>query len=108
LKEAHLSQVAVVRGSLVEPQVTIVDYRKVIRGEAPDVLLMPEDIVYVPLSPYRYLRRYTELILNTFVTATAINAGSYVVTKQQGYPGGVFIPVGSGVQIFPPVSPSPP
>ena len=108
LKEAHLSQVAVVRGSLVEPQVTIVDYRKVIRGEAPDILLMPEDIVYVPLSPYRYLRRYTEVILNTFVTATAINAGSYVVTKQQGFQPGVFIPVGSGIQIFPPVSPSPP
>lgn len=108
LKEAHLSQVAVVRGSLVQPQITIVDYWKVIRGEAPDVRLMPEDIVYVPLSPYRYLRRYMEVILNTFVTSTAINAGSYVVTKQQGFPPGIFIPVGSGIQIYPPVSPPPP
>lgn len=108
LRDAYLPHVAVVRGSLAEPQVTIVNYRKVIRGEEPDFLLMPQDIVYVPVSPYRYLRRYAEVILNTFVSATAINAGSYAVTKQQGFGPGVFIPVGSGVQIFPPVSPPPP
>ena len=62
----------------------------------------------MPLSPYRYLKRYTELILNTFVSASAINAGSYAVTKHQGFVGGVFIPVGSGIQIIPPVTPPPP
>ena len=108
LRDAYLSHVAVVRGSLSEPQITIVNYRKVIRGEESDILLKPHDIVYVPLSPYRYLRRYVEVILNTFVAASAINAGSYAVTKQQGSVGGVFIPVGSGVQIIPPVSPPPP
>jgi protein involved in polysaccharide export with SLBB domain len=108
LRDAYLPHVAVVRGSLSQPQLTIVDYRKVIRGEAPDFQLQPNDIVYVPLSPYRYLRRYAEVILNTFVASTAINAGSYAVTKPQEFRGGVFIPVGSGVQIIPPVSPPPP
>jgi len=108
LRDAYLSQVAVVSGSLSAPQVTIVNYGKVIRGEESDILLKPQDIVYVPLSPYRYLRRYVDVILNTFVTSTAINAGSYAVTKQQGFSGGVFIPVGSGVQIIPPVTPPPP
>ena len=108
LRDAYLSQVAVVRGSLSEPQVTIVNYGKVIRGEESDILLKPHDIVYVPLSPYRFLRRYVEVILNTFVASTAINAGSYAITKQQGFTGGVFIPVGSGVQIVPPVTPPPP
>ena len=108
LRDAYESQVAVVSGSLSTPEVTIVDYRKVIRGEASDVLLKPNDIVYVPLSPYRYLRRYVDVILNTFVSSTAINAGSYAVTEQDGYTGGVFIPVGSGVQIIPPVTPPPP
>ena len=84
------------------------NYGKVIRGEAPDIVLKPNDIVYVPLSPYRYLRRYMEVILETFVTSTAINAGSYAVTKQEGFVGGVFIPVGSGIQIIPPISPPPP
>lgn len=108
LPAAYLSHVAVVSGSLSQPQVTIVNYRKVIRGEETDVLLKPHDIVYVPLSPYRYLQRYVEVILNTFVTSTAINAGSYAVTKQEGFKGGVFIPVGSGVTVIPPVTPSPP
>lgn len=108
LRDAYLPHVAVVRGSLSEPQVIIVDYRKVIRGEAADVTLEPRDIVYVPFSPYRYLRRYADLILNTFVSSTAINAGAYAVTKQQGIGPGVFIPVGSGIQIIPPVAPPPP
>jgi polysaccharide biosynthesis/export protein len=108
LRDAYLSHVAVVRGSLSQPQLTIVDYRKVIRGEALDIPLKPHDIVYVPFSPYRYLRRYVDVILNTFVASTAINAGSYAITKQQAFTGGVFIPVGSGVQIIPPVSPVPP
>jgi protein involved in polysaccharide export with SLBB domain len=108
LPDAYLSHVAVVRGALSEPQITIVNYRKVIRGEALDIVLQPHDIVFVPLTPYRYLKRYAELILNTFVSASAINAGSYAVTKQQGFGPGVFIPVGSGVQIIPPVQPPPP
>ena len=108
LRDAYLSQVAVVSGSISAPQVTIVNYGKVIRGEELDILMKPNDIVYVPLSPYRYLRRYVDVILNTFVTSTAINAGSYAVTKQEGFTGGVFIPVGSGVQIIPPVTPTPP
>lgn len=109
LRDAYLPHVAVVRGSLTEPQLTIVNYRKVIRGEESDILLMPHDIVYVPFSPYRYLRRYAEVILNTFVSATAINAGSYAVTKpSEGFSGGVFIPAGSGVQVVPSVSPPPP
>jgi polysaccharide export outer membrane protein len=108
LRDAYTPHVAVVRGSLSQPQITIVNYRKVIRGEERDIALQPNDIVYVPLSPYRYLRRYAEVILNTFVTSSAINAGSYAVTKQDKFQGGVFIPVGSGVQVIPPVSPPPP
>ena len=108
LRDAYLPHVAVVRGSLAEPQVTIVNYRKVIRGEENDIQLEPNDIVYVPLSPYRFLRRYAEVILNTFVSASAISAGSYSISKEENFVGGVFIPVGSGVTVIPPVSPPPP
>ena len=104
---AYMHHVAVVRGSLQNPEITIVDYKRVIRGEVPDVPLQPHDIVYVPFSPYRYLQRYAELILNTFVSASAINAGSSLFANKQAGAAGVFIPVGSGVQILPPVSPPP-
>jgi protein involved in polysaccharide export with SLBB domain len=108
LNGAYLHHVAVVRGSLANPEMAIVDYRRVIRGEAQDIELQPHDIVYVPFSPYRYIQRYLEIILNTFVSAAAINAGSQLVTKQPTGGAGIFIPVGSGIQVIPPVTPPPP
>ena len=71
-----MHHVAVVRGSLQNPEIAIIDYKRVIRGEAQDIPLQPHDIVYVPFSPYRYLQRYAELILNTLSSASTINAGS--------------------------------
>ena len=108
LPNAYLSHVAVVRGSLTSPTIAIVDYKHVVRGTASDMELQPQDIVYVPFSPYRYLQHYAELIVNTFVSAVAINAG----TRPLGQPAtlggaGVFIPVGSGIQVIPPTAPPP-
>ena len=108
LKDAYLHHVAVVRGSLAQPEIAIVDYQAILRGQAPDIALQPHDIVYVPFSPYRYLRRYAEIIVNTFATASAINAGSSLVLKQPVAGTGVFIPLGSGIQIIPSVAPAPP
>jgi len=107
LKGAYMHHVAVVRGSLAEPQVTIVDYKNVIKGEAQDIALQPHDIVYVPFSPYRYIQHYVEIAINTFASAAAINAGEAAVTKTPTAGAGVFIPVGSGVSIIPPANPPP-
>jgi protein involved in polysaccharide export with SLBB domain len=107
IKGAYMHHVAVVRGSLTQPQMAVVDYKRVIRGEATDIALQPHDIVYVPFSPYRYIDKYLELVLNTFVSAAAINAGSHAVSTQPTGGAGVFIPVGSGVSIIPPVNPPP-
>ena len=107
LNGAYLHHVAVVRGSLSQPQIAIIDYRRVIRGAANDMHLQPHDIVYVPFSPYRYVQRYLEIILNTFVSSAAINAGTKAAGVQQVGGAGIFIPVGSGIQIIPPTSPPP-
>src|SRR5581483_1485077 len=102
IREAYLSHVAVVRGSLAEPRVAIVDFKGVIRGEVPDVLLQPQDIVYVPFEPYRYLRRYVNLIMDTFVSSVAINEGIRAVNNtNNAQPAGVFIPVGSRITVTP-------
>ena len=108
LNGAYLRHVAVVRGSLAQPEIFIVDYKAVIRGQGEDIALQPHDIVYVPFSPYRYLQRYAEIILNTFASSAAINAGSQAVLKQPTGGAGVFIPVGSGIQVIPPIAPPPP
>ncbi len=107
LTGAYLHHVIVVRGSLSHPEVATVDYKNVIRGEAPDLVLQPGDIVFVPFSPYRYLYRYTQLAIDTFVSSVAINAGTSRIGQPVVGGAGVFIPVGSGVQIVPPISPPP-
>jgi protein involved in polysaccharide export with SLBB domain len=90
---AYLSHVAIVRGSLTEPQVMVVDYNAIIRGRAPDVQLEPGDIIYVPNSPYTTLKRYVNLILNTFAATVAANEG---VNAGGGTTGvGVSVPVGN-------------
>jgi len=104
---AYMHHVAVVRGALQSPQIAVIDYKGVIRGEAKDFELQPHDIVYVPFSPYRYLQRYAEMVVNTFVASSAINAGTQLVAKQPTAGAGVFIPVGSGIQVIPPVAPPP-
>ena len=46
-----------------------------VKGRARDVRLEPGDIVYVPNSPYTTLKRYFNIILNTFATTVAANEG---------------------------------
>jgi polysaccharide export outer membrane protein len=72
---ADLSHVAVVRGSLSEPQVFIVNYSDIIKGKAPDFRLEPGDIINVPNSPYTTLKRYVNLVLTQFSATVAANEG---------------------------------
>jgi protein involved in polysaccharide export with SLBB domain len=103
IQDAYVHHVAIVRGSLSNPQIAIVDYRNVIEGKAENVRLEPQDIVYVPFSPYRYLSKYLNLILDTFVGAVAINEGARAAIKEEAAPTGVFIPLGSRIQVNGPV-----
>jgi protein involved in polysaccharide export with SLBB domain len=73
--DADLSRVAIVRGSLSEPKLSVVDYGAVLKGKTRDVLLEPGDIVYVPNTPYSTLKRYLNTILGTFITTVAANEG---------------------------------
>jgi polysaccharide biosynthesis/export protein len=98
---ASLGHVALVRGSLAEPRVAVVDYKEIVTGKRRDIALQPNDIIYVPYSPYRYLYKYVDLILQTFVSSVAINEGARAVLKEEPTPAGVFIPVGSRITITP-------
>lgn len=107
LPDAYLQHVALVEGSLSRPKVTVVDYKGVLRGETPDLAVEPGDIVYVPLSPYRILTHYVDVILDTFVSSAAINAGTRPFGQPNTFGAGIFIPVGSGIQVIPPTAPPP-
>ena len=81
---ANRSQVAVVRGSLAEPKIAMVDYEKIIKGKAVDVKLEPGDIVYVPFVSYRRLALFGEQVLNQFVSSLAVNEGYRAVISSGG------------------------
>jgi polysaccharide export outer membrane protein len=106
VRDAWLDHVTIVRGSLSSPQVDFVNYYDIVKGKTPDVILKPGDIVYVPLTQYRYLRKYLDVALNTFVSTVAINEGSKITLPANGKAGNtITIPVGAGVTIVPPPAP---
>ena len=90
IKNAYLSQVAIVRGSLDNPKIAVLNYNEIITGKAQNVMLEPRDIVYVPYSPYRFMTKYLDLILLTFVRAVAINEGARAA-EPNAAPAGVSI-----------------
>jgi polysaccharide export outer membrane protein len=92
-KDAYLSHVGIVRGSLSQPQLITVDYQAILKGKAPNVLLEPGDIVYVPLTPYHILTDYADLIVTTFVRSWSANMG--IRAAQGSLAVGVSVPVGS-------------
>jgi hypothetical protein len=46
-----------------------------------------------------------DVILNTFASSVAINAGSQIILREPAQAGGVFIPVGSRITVLPPLPP---
>jgi protein involved in polysaccharide export with SLBB domain len=92
-KDAWPSHVAILRGSLAQPGIMVVDFNAIVKGKALDVPLQPGDIVYVPNSPYMTLKCYFNIILNAFVTTVAANEGIRVGGGTTGL--GVSVPVGA-------------
>lgn len=104
--DAYWTHVAVVRGSLSNPQIAVMDYKAILKGELRDIKLEPQDIVYVPFTPYRRLKRYLNLILDTFVSSVAINEGTRAVLGQEDAGAtGVVIPIGGRAPAAPPPPP---
>lgn len=92
IDNAYLSHVAVVRGGVTEPAIAVYDYRAIVTGKAPNVQLEPNDIVYVPSTPYRVLARYLDLIVTTFVRTVGVNAGARAANVDRNI--GISVPLG--------------
>lgn len=84
-------RIAIVRGSLTDPSIAIVDADDILRGKKPDILLQPRDIVYVPSRSTGSLRNYADLIINTFARTISANEGARA--------GGSDQPVGTNIGI---------
>lgn len=84
IKDAYVSHVAIVRGSLSEPKMAVIDYQAIVHGKAPDVRLEPHDIVFVPYTPYRTAERYLNIILDTFARTMGVNEGAHAIAPNTG------------------------
>lgn len=72
---ADLRNVAIVRGSLADPKIAIVDYEAIQQGRAQNVRLEPRDIVFVPTGRFRSLTQIADIIANTFARTVGANEG---------------------------------
>ncbi len=92
---ANFREVAIIRGSLTKPSLATVNYRAVAKGQAPDVLLEPGDIVYVPFSPFKQIGELADSVLQQFVRTIALNEGVRAVNPAAG-PVGISVGIDTG------------
>jgi protein involved in polysaccharide export with SLBB domain len=104
IRDAYLSHVTIVRGNVAKPQIALANYYDIVKGKVPDIKLEPNDIIYVPFAPYRYLRKYLDTALDTFASSVALNAG----TKLANGNSTVTIGISPGVPISTTPTPAPP
>lgn len=74
---ADMSRVLVIRGALECPLVVEVDLQKLFYGEMRDIILAPNDIVYVYHKTLRFGRVLVLTAINNFVQAFATTAAGY-------------------------------
>lgn len=91
IEGARPEKVAILRGSLHEPSLAIVDAQAILTGRKPDILLKPKDIVYVPTASPLSLAVYADLVATTFARTVAANEGARA--------GGADEPVGVNIGI---------
>lgn len=75
-KYAHVQNVVVIRGSLTEPAAAVVPYKDVATGEVMNFTLEPNDIVWIPSSPWERLDVLMRTAMESFVNTVAVNEGA--------------------------------
>ena len=93
IKNAYLSHVAIVRGSLSQPQIIEVDYKAIIAAGRRMCRWKPVTSFMCLFTPYRFLTEYADLIVTTFVRAWTANKGIRAVSGSAAV--GVNVPLGS-------------
>jgi protein involved in polysaccharide export with SLBB domain len=92
LPKARVDQVLLVRGSLLEPQVAVVDFGAVLTGKEKNFELEPFDIIWVPKDPWLYLEDTVWSIVNTAARTIAVREGARAANLE-GEGAETFIPV---------------
>lgn len=93
LAGARLEQVLIVRGSVTAPRVAVVDLGAILTGRAPDVLLAPFDLIWVPASRWSRLDELAWMVVDTAARTVAVREGAHAANY--GGESGVVIPIGN-------------
>jgi len=72
---AFAQNILIVRDSLTDPKVAVVNWYDIMSGKAHDIGLEPHDIVWVPNAPWERIEDYAHLVINSFVRTVAANEG---------------------------------
>lgn len=92
--DANLEKILIIRGSLSEPKVAVVDFEAILAGEATNVELRPFDIVWVPDRPFKVLEDYFWVVFDAAATTIAVREGANSVETIDGVSPNVSIPIG--------------
>jgi polysaccharide export outer membrane protein len=74
-------RVVIIRNTLNEPKIAVVNLKAILNGKAIDVRLQPQDIVWVPNSPFEKVDSIVGGIFNTFARTEAANEGNRAVIR---------------------------
>jgi len=74
--KAFKRRVLVVRGSLTNPELHVVDTAAVLAGKEPDFKLQPRDIVYVSTNPWVLAAEVLDLAARTFVQSLMVEVST--------------------------------
>ena len=82
-ERAYRQKVLIIRGSLQKPERIVVDTTDVLAGRAPDVRLLPKDIVYVSDRPWNLAEDLVDTAIETFLQSmtaawTSRNVGPFI------------------------------
>jgi len=75
-KDAHLTEVVIVRGSLDKPAASIVNLKAILTGKETNVILQPGDIVWIPRRPLGLLETTVKLIFQDAARTVAVGEGA--------------------------------
>jgi protein involved in polysaccharide export with SLBB domain len=78
---AFPQRVVIIRNTLTEPKIAIVNLKAILNGKAVDVRLKPQDIVWVPNSPFDKVESIIGGIFNTFARTEGANEGNRAVIR---------------------------
>jgi protein involved in polysaccharide export with SLBB domain len=78
---SYPQHVVVIRESLTDPKVAVVNLNEMLHGKLHDIRLKPQDIVWVPNSPFEKVDAILSGIVNTFARTEAVNEGNRAVLK---------------------------